>query len=308
MTRLLLLIGLMFLLTLSTRAQDGTTNQSRPLKLNLDSLRRVNQMRGAGVAGSGSIYGNMSPDSSQYHALIICNQKYNDTEWRELVWPIQDGTKLREVLTKRYTFQPANVRMLENPTRSELYAAIRQYQRTLNRRDNLLVFYAGHGSYDVDLNEGYWIPRDGEKENSANWFPNSDLKRLLSVIQTQHTLVITDACFGGTLSGLRGDDPATVKTRQLVNWDDQLPDHMLRSRYGLRSRRVMTSGALEQVPDKSLFLESLLWTLQNSTIRYMAAEQLFDQTKRAISQQTPLYTVIPDCGNQAGSDFIFSLR
>jgi hypothetical protein len=153
------------------------------------------------------------------------------------------------------------------------------------------------------MNMGYWIPGDGDRSNQANWFANDELKRLIKAINTQHTLVIADACFAGTLT--RG---GPLLSENQVNWEAVLPNNMLQSRYGLRSRKVMTSGALEQVPDKSDFIETLVAVLQNSTLKYLTAEQLFDRIKKSISKQTPLFSVIPDCGHEAGGDFIFTLK
>lgn len=282
--------------------------RSRVQTINFDSLRAVaNRTRGAKTTATESIFGTLAPDSSRYHALIICNQAYSDDAWPTLRWPIRDGEKLRDVLQKRYKFDQSDIRLLTNPTRSELFAVLQQYQRKLTRHDNLLIFYAGHGYYDRDLNAGYWIPRDGDRDNPANWFANDELKRILRATNTQHTLVIADACFAGTLTR-GGPDPVKDRHRTEVNWEDLLPESMLRSRYGLRSRKVMTSGALEQVPDQSTFIETLVWTLQTSTIRYLTAEQLFDRVKKSASQQTLLFTLIPDCGHETGGDFILMLR
>ena len=276
-------------------------NKSTSISINFDSLKAN---RGPKIINnSGSIYGNLNPDSSEYHLLIICTQNYIDQDWSSLKWPIHDGNRLKAVLSKRYTFKESNVTLLIDPTRTQLYAVFQKYLKTLGKKDNLLIFYAGHGFYDKDMNMGYWIPSDGNDDNPSNWFANDELKRIVKAINTQHTLVIADACFAGTLTRANNNT-----NKEPINWDAVLPNNMLNTRYGLRSRKVMTSGSLEQVPDKSDFIESLVGILENSTLKYLTAEQLFDRLKKSITNQIPLFTVIPDAGNEVGGDFIFTLK
>jgi hypothetical protein len=256
------------------------------------------------IINKGSIYGNYNPDSSTYHLLIICNQNYLDKDWMPLRWPIQDGNRLKNVLVNKYSFKLHNVTMLIDPSRAQMFSAFQKYLKALNRNDNLVIFYAGHGFYDQDMNMGYWIPKDGEVKNPSNWFANDELKRLIKAINTQHTLVIADACFAGTLT--RGQNTNPKKGE--VNWEETLPENMITTRYGLKSRKVMTSGALEQVPDKSDFIYALTDILENSTLRYLTAEQLFDRIKKSVTRQIPLFSVIPDTGHETGGDFIFRLK
>jgi Caspase domain len=279
-------------------AQKPKKVKSSSIQINFDSI--AISERGPKIVNKSSIYGSQSPDSSNYHLLVISIQNYVDKDWVSLKWPIEDGSRLKNVLNRKYSFKESNTTVLLDPTRTQMFAVLQKYAKTLTKNDNLLIFYAGHGYYDQDMNMGYWIPSDGNDDNQANWFANDELKRIVKVINTQHTLVIADACFAGTLT--RG------KSGGAVDWEAVLPDNMLRSRYGLRSRKVMTSGSLEQVPDKSDFINSLVNILEESTLKYLTAEQLFDRLKKSISVQTPLFSVIPDCGHEAGGDFIFKLK
>ncbi len=61
----------------------------------------------------------------------------------------------------------------------------------------MLIFYAGHGHRGEEMNQGYWLPRDAKGDNNSNWLSNSDLTDQLKVIDSKHTLVISDACFSG---------------------------------------------------------------------------------------------------------------
>lgn len=71
----------------------------------------------------------------------------------------------------------------------------------------------------------------------------------------------------------------------------------------------MTSGALNQVPDKSVFLEYLIKRLEDNELKYLPAEQLFASFKLAVinnspEEQVPQYGEVKETGDEGG-DFIF---
>ena len=83
----------------------------------------------------------------------------------DLDQPINDATKIYEVLTQQYSFEKQNVTFLKNPTRANLIDAIDQLGDKVSPNDNLLIFYAGHGYWDADKRLGYWLPSDARKNS-----------------------------------------------------------------------------------------------------------------------------------------------
>jgi len=115
-------------------------------------------------------------------------------------------------------------------------------------------------------------------------------------ISAAHTLLISDACFGGSI----------LKTRAAFN-DAGLAINML---YDLKSRKAMTSGTLTEVPDQSAFLKYMVDRLITNTFKYLPSEQLFSSFRIAVinnSSVVPQFGVIQDVGDEGG-DFIFILR
>lgn len=165
--------------------------------------------------------------------------------------------------------------------------------------DNLLIFYAGHGHWDEKLKQGFWLPVDAsEKKNRGTWFSNADLKTYIGGINARHTLLITDACFGGSI----------FKTREAFT--DASAD--IQELYRYPSRKAMTSGALNAVPDRSVFIEYLIKRLQNNDKKFISAEQLFYSFKTAVinnsaNNQIPQFGEIRETGDEGG-DFIFVRR
>jgi hypothetical protein len=78
----------------------------------------------------------------------------------------------------------------------------------------------------------------------------------------------------------------------------------------MTSRKAMTSGTLEEVPDKSVFIEYLMKRLHENEKKYLPAAELFGSLREAVlnnSPNIPQYGVIQDTGDEGG-EFIFLKR
>ena len=163
----------------------------------------------------------------------------------------------------------------------------------ITENDNLLIFYAGHGWWDEGSLIGYWLPSDADASIKTNWFRNSTLVDYLKEIDSKHTLLITDACFGGSI----------FKTRTAFPNKDKAFERL----YDLPSRKAMTSGTLTEVPDRSSFTKYLIERLNDNEEEYLSSEQLFSSFRIAVinnSDAIPQYGEIGNVGDQGG-DFIF---
>ena len=235
---------------------------------------------------------------SKYYALIIGINEYNDPDINDLEEPLNDAANLYEVLTNNYSFEEENISRLINPTRNDIIRELDRLAYQLSENDNLIIFYAGHGLWDEQLKKGYWIPTDATTSNRANWFSNSDLRDYIGGIKAKHTLLISDACFGGGI----------FKTRQA--FADITP--AIVELYKLPSRKAMTSGAMTTVPDKSVFIEYLIKRLEENDESVLSAEQLFASFKIAVinnssTNQVPQFGEIRETGDEGG-DFLFIKR
>ena len=117
----------------------------------------------------------------------------------------------------------------------------------------------------------------------------------MRAIPSKHSLLITDACFAGGIFKSRDAFPDASKA--------------INQMYSLPSRKAMTSGALNVVPDKSVFLEYLIKRLEENQQNYLSAEQLFASFKLAVinnspEDQVPQFGEVKETGDEGG-DFIF---
>ncbi|MCF6359509.1 MAG: caspase family protein [Cyclobacteriaceae bacterium] len=242
---------------------------------------------------------NIIEGSPKYYSLFIGIDKYQfaSTDLPNLDKPLQDASALQKVLIDKYSLTVENSNLLENPTRAEVLSALEELSRKVTPKDNLLVFYAGHGVWDERLKVGYWLPSDSKINSKSNWLSNSTIRDYIAGINTKHTLLITDACFSGSIFKTRG-----------VNAN--ISGYGISKIYKLPSRKAMTSGTLTTVPDESKFMYYLIKRLQENTSKYLTTRQLFFSLETAVLNNTstvPQLGVIQDTGDEGG-DFIFIKR
>jgi hypothetical protein len=234
-----------------------------------------------------------APRAPRYYALIVGVNDYPDAGIATLNNPVRDAASLAKTLVEYYTFEASDISFLKNPTRGQLIDELDRLTRRVTKNDNLLIFYAGHGYFDSETEFGYWLPSDASASSTGNWMANSQLKDYVAAIKSKHTLLIADACFGGSIFKIRKAFPDAT---------DQL-DKV----YDRKSRKAMTSGALTEVPDESMFIKHLVQRLQENTIDYLSAEELFSSFKTAVmntSPTVPQYGDIKGTGDEGG-DFVF---
>lgn len=74
-------------------------------------------------------------DFGRYHALVIGNNAYQDDRLARLETAVNDASAVHDLLL--------------NLTRDELVGDLEKLRGELSERDNLLVYYTGHGQLDA---------------------------------------------------------------------------------------------------------------------------------------------------------------
>lgn len=220
----------------------------------------------------------------------------NDYEnWPKLNNAVKDATDIASILINRYAFDFSNVVMLKNEqaTRSNIYKSLRSLIEQITPQDNLVIYYSGHGYYDELLNEGYWVPVEGKIGSSGDYLSNSDLLKIVGTINSQHTFLVADACFSGSLfsDSKRGYAENVEK---------------FKSRWGLASGRleVVSDGSINQ---NSPFTSTVIEFLANNEKDKFAVSELIQYVKLKVSEkadQTPLGNPLKGAGDEGG-EFVF---
>lgn len=232
-------------------------------------------------------------DFGDYHALVIGNKNYQFLP--ELKTAIHDAQEVGFILKYDYGFK---VKVLTDAKRSDIILALDLLREEMTKRDNLLIYYAGHGWLDGEADEGYWLPIDAKRDNTVNWVSSSSITSTLKAMTAKHVLVVADSCYSGKLA--RGS--------HIIKKTDNYLSKISRKRV----RSVLCSGGLQPVIDTggqdghSVFAYYFINALKENKDIIVATE-LFSKIHRPVmlnSDQTPEYSDIRKAGNEGG-DFIF---
>jgi hypothetical protein len=230
--------------------------------------------------------------NEKYYALVLAVNTYEDRNIPELKGPQKDAEKFIKVISENYNFEEENITYLKNPTFDEIKNALKVLRDKVKNKDNLLIYYAGHGLWRDDLEEGFWFPKDSQMDSEKNWLSNAELKTQLNGIKSRHTLLISDACFSGSI----------FDTRREISMNKEV-----KTKYLTPSKKAITSG-IGSVPDKSKFNFYLCKKLEDNQEPYISAEELFNNILTPIKNNSdnpsPQYGVIKGIGDEGG-DFIF---
>jgi len=298
-------------LATSDRVQKDSTAEIGRLRENIrESLQRELATRSTATTtkdGSSAV-GLPRPKDigtfGNYYALVIGNDQYRQLP--RLTTAVNDARDIDRTLKARYGFK---VTLLLDANRYQILSALNGLRERLTDKDNLFIYYAGHGEVDRKNQRGHWLPIDAEPNSSATWISNIAVTDILNAMNVQQLLVVADSCYAGTLtrSSVGRLDASLSETERL-----KVIQLMARK----RSRMVMTSGGLEPVLDSvggshSVFAQPFIELLQ-SNVGVLSGQEMFRQlqlrvagtAQRVDAQPVPEYAPIQFAGHEAG-DFFF---
>jgi tetratricopeptide (TPR) repeat protein len=231
------------------------------------------------------------------YALIIAAQNYDDSNIPSLQNPVADGIKLKLILKNNYNFDESNILTLFNPDKPDFMKKFLEVTDLLRSEDNLVIFYAGHGIWVEKEKKGYWLLTDAKRNDVNSWLANKDVLDLIAKVPSKHTLLITDACFSGSM----------FKTRS-IGADAPAPIREMSEKI---SRVAITSGNDTEVPDESVFMKYLVKALSENKEKYLTAQKMFiNQIIEAVmteSKTEPRYGTLESAGH-IGGDYIFTKK
>ncbi len=242
----------------------------------------------------------MMSNGGKNFLLLIAVDKYKF--WKSLSNPVKDARDVKKVLVERYGFEQQNIFELfnEDVTAENIQSSFEALKNKGSNIDNLIIYYSGHGYYDLSFDLGYWVPSEGRTNNGAvsSFIPNDNIRNYIKALDFRHVFMIADACFSGSLflNDTRGVEEADAKDA-------------VKSRWGL------TSGNVEEVSDgekgkNSPFAKALLAYLQNNLKDRLRVSEVLDYVKKQVAantQQTPMGGKLSGVGDEGG-EFVFMLQ
>ena len=218
--------------------------------------------------------------------------------WPMLNNAVNDANDMTSILMNLYNFDLSNTTILkdEQATQNNIYKGLRGLIEKITPKDNLIIYFSGHGHFDEVLNEGYWIPVDADLNAEGEYLPNSSILKIIESINSQHTFLIADACFSGSLF--------TDTNRGSSGYIDKV--EKIQSRWGLASGRleVVSDG---EIGSNSPFARILLSFLKENPKTEFAVGELIQHVKMKVAEesgQTPIGSPLRLSGDEGG-EFVF---
>ena len=240
----------------------------------------------------------------RYYAIVIGNQNYQRLE--NLQTPHSDVERATKLLRDKYGF---NVQTMEDADDVSMLRAINDLTKVVKENDNVLIYYAGHGTrlQTAGREAGYWLPVNSERPpDDTFWVPNEQISAHLGRLPAKRVLVIADSCYAGLLS----TDPGVNVFGTQASMD------LLRYKLPKRSRLLLASGGDQPVLDaggqgNSVFARALLDILESNQ-EILTAPSLFELIQQRVKigaarnnfVQVPEFRSIKSAGHEAG-DFFF---
>jgi hypothetical protein len=242
----------------------------------------------------------------KFHALLIANEDYSLLP--DLVTPKEDVDAIEKILRERYGFKTT---VIKDGSREEIMDGMYGLLEELTSKDNLLIYYAGHGEYVTNTSRGVWLPVDANPSSPANWITNVEINDYLRMIAAKQIVVIADSCYSGALTR-----SAQINLRPGLT-DEEYEAHLKRM-VQVKARVVLTSGGLAPVLDSatpggehSIFAKALIEIL-NENKNVLSAQDLGRTIAAKVSlaaervgyDQEPQYAPLNHANHQGG-DFFF---
>jgi len=248
-------------------------------------------------------------DFGRYFALVIGNQDYQVLE--HLQTPHSDAERAAQLLKDKYGF---TVELVEDANDVAMLRALNDLNKVLQPNDNLLIYYAGHGTRlkTGSMDAGYWLPVNAERPpDDTFWVPNEQITAHLARLPARRVLVVADSCYAGLLS----NDPGV----NMFGTETQFSLDYVKFKLPKRTRLLLASGGDRPVLDTggqgdSVFARAFLDVLSaNSGI--LSTPSLFAQVQERVKAgaarnnftQVPEFKAMKAAGHELG-DFFFIPR
>jgi hypothetical protein len=241
----------------------------------------------------------------RYYALVIGNQDYQILE--DLETPRTDAERTARLLKTKYGF---NVQVVEDANDVAMLRTLNDLADVLKENDNLLIYYAGHGTRlkTARSETGYWLPVNAERPpKDTFWVPNEQISAHLGRLRAKRVLIVADSCYAGLLS----DDPAVI----YFSTQTQTSVEYLKYQLARRARLILSSGGDQPVLDaggqgNSVFARAFLDVLEsNNSLLSSAAlfariqERVRAAAARSNFAQVPQLRTIKSAGHETGAFF-----
>lgn len=140
-----------------------------------------------------------SEPKGKNYLLVIGIDKYAHCD--NLNNAVRDAEQITQILHDKFYFEPQYTKAIfnEEATKEAIYEAFEYFSGKVTTNDNFILYYSGHGEYKDLYKLGYWIPTNSKSNKSYQLISTDEIKLLIGIVNSFHTVVFVDSCFSGDL-------------------------------------------------------------------------------------------------------------
>lgn len=131
-------------------------------------------------------------------AIIISNEEYEMA--KNVDNALNDGLAFKDYCIKTLGLPSSNVIHSSNLTYGKMRKVLKDIKgltSLYDEKQNLIVYYAGHGIPDNETKDAYLMPVDADGTDTSVCFSLKDFYDNLNQMNLNHCVVFLDACFSG---------------------------------------------------------------------------------------------------------------
>lgn len=224
----------------------------------------------------------MSVKLRNNHLLLIGIDEYKDTAHNSLFNSVNDCIRIKETLESKYGYVLACDPLYnDKATKKNIINELNNLMWLARPEDNVIIYFAGHGSMNQHTKKGFWVPYDAE-HSEVDYIANSTIKDKIEDIDAKHIFLISDSCFSGTL--ITRTRLTDVGEKHYVNLDSE------------SSRWCLASGTEEVVSDGkkgkgSPFSNALNDALESNKQAFLSVTELISSVSKrvtSVGSQNPI--------------------
>ncbi|WP_447974309.1 caspase family protein [Nitrospira sp. Kam-Ns4a] len=233
------------------------------------------------------------------YAVVIGISQYREEVIPKVAYAVKDAEAMAKLLETQTGIPKSHIRLLTDAkaTLSDLRYALGPWlQRRVKPPSIVYVYYAGHGTPNVQIQSGSIVPWDGLPDYPDGLYPLKELEETLGKLPASNVLVFLDSCFSGAAGrsvlatgarpmGLSLEHSLLAAGKVVVlaaSTGDQISSDYDKARHGLFTYALLTGlqGAADQDHDGVVTVRELY-----PYVRKQVAETAVEELNR---EQTPV--------------------
>lgn len=144
----------------------------------------------AGKLSGADLAGITGQESWRCMLIGIADYRRAGASHPDLGTPTNDVLNLKALLEQQYGFESSTVLLNGQATMQGIRKGFWELHKACQPNDNVLIFYAGHGTLAPN-GAGQWVCADGTE------LSNAEIKDVIQRLPARRVLLISDSCFSG---------------------------------------------------------------------------------------------------------------